>query len=179
MIDEVPFASFHTRVRDDSIAGPNPYKWEKVSSYNLFHSKKILAFSLPGAFTPTCSTYQLPRFEEMYDSFRALGIDDVYCISVNDAFVMNAWARQQKIEKVKMIPDGNGQFTRQMGMLVNKDFVGFGMRSWRYAFYADGGLIIKKWVEAGKSDLEQSDPYVVTNPEYIYGDLKRELLIEL
>ena len=95
----------------------------------LFEGKRVVIFSLPGAFTPTCSAYQLPGFEERYEEFDALGIDAIYCISVNDAFVMNAWAKTQNLQHVKVIPDGNGEFTRLMGMLVKKDNLGFGMRS--------------------------------------------------
>ena len=108
----VPNMVFKTRVRDESISGDNPYRWQDVSTDELFGGKKILLFSLPGAFTPTCSTFQLPDYEKMYDEFIQAGVDDVYCISVNDAFVMNAWGKQQGIEKVKMIPDGSGEFTR-------------------------------------------------------------------
>lgn len=171
MITKVPNVVFHTRVRDDSISGPNPYRWAQVSTFELFGEKTVLAFSLPGAFTPTCSTYQVPRFEEMYNKFRALGIDEVYCISVNDAFVMNAWAKKQGIENVKMIPDGSGHFTRHMGMLVDKDNLGFGMRSWRYAFLARDQVIAGTWIEPGFKDLAQDDPYGETNPEKIYKDL--------
>jgi len=175
MITKVPNVVFHMRVRDDSIDGPNPYRWSQVSSLELFGDKTILAFSLPGAFTPTCSTYQVPRFEEMYKKFLnvGLGIDDVYCISVNDAFVMNAWAKKQGIENLKMIPDGSGHFTRQMGMLVDKDNLGFGMRSWRYAFLARNMTIVESWIEPGFKDLAVDDPYGETNPEKIYKDLEK------
>jgi thioredoxin-dependent peroxiredoxin len=131
----------------------------------LFNDKRIIIFSLPGAFTPTCSAYQLPGFEEKYDDFLGLGIDDIYCISVNDGFVMNAWAQDQNIEKVKLIPDGNAYFTRSMGMLVNKSNLGFGDRSWRYAMIVNNGIIEKLWVEEGKSDNANSDPYDMTTPE--------------
>jgi peroxiredoxin len=173
MITKVPNVVFHTRVRDDNATGPNPYRWSQISTFELFGEKKILAFSLPGAFTPTCSTYQVPRFEEMYNKFRALGIDDVYCISVNDAFVMNAWAKKQGIENIKMIPDGSGKFTRLMGMLVDKDNLGFGMRSWRYAFLSVNGDITRSWIEPGLKDLAQDDPYGETNPEKIYADIRQ------
>jgi len=103
------------------------------TSAELFNGKRVVIFSLPGAFTPTCSAYQLPGFEEKYDDFIGSGIDAIYCISVNDGFVMNAWAQDQNIEKVKLIPDGNAYFTRSMGMLVSKSNLGFGDRSWRYA----------------------------------------------
>ena len=173
MITKVPNVVFHTRVRDDSVSGPNPYRWAQVSTFELFGDKTILAFSLPGAFTPTCSTYQVPRFEEMYNKFRALGIDEIYCISVNDAFVMNAWAKKQGIENVKMIPDGSGHFTRHMGMLVDKDNLGFGMRSWRYAFLARNQEIVGTWIEPGFKDLAQDDPYGETSPENIMKYLRK------
>jgi peroxiredoxin len=124
-------------------------------------------FSLPGAFTPTCSTYQLPRFEELYDEFISNDIHGVHCISVNDAFVMNAWAKDQGIQKVKMIPDGNAYFTRAMDQLVLKSNLGFGERSWRYAAVIDCGFIEKLFIEPGKSDNFSEDPYIETIPENI------------
>ena len=111
------------------------------TSAEIFSGKRVVIFSLPGAFTPTCSAYQLPGFEEKYDEFAALGIDEIYCISVNDGFVMNAWAKDQGIEKVKLIPDGNAYFTRGMGQLVRKANLGFGERSWRYAAVVADGVI--------------------------------------
>jgi peroxiredoxin len=123
---EVTFALRHgDEVPSDGgcpIGGEFVYKTSK----ELFGGKRVIIFSLPGAFTPTCSSYQLPGFEEKYDEFKAAGIDEIYCISVNDAFVMNEWARQLGIKKVKMLPDGNGDFTRLMGMLVSKSKIGFG-----------------------------------------------------
>ena len=133
----------------------------------LFNGKRVVIFSLPGAFTPTCSAYQLPGFEEKYDDFIGGGIDDIYCISVNDGFVMNAWAQDQNIEKVKLIPDGNAYFTRSMGMLVNKLNLGFGDRSWRYAMIVNNGIIEKLWVEEGKRDNADTDPYDMTTPETV------------
>lgn len=168
----LPVVDFKTRVRDESIGGPNPYRWQDVSSYDLFANKKVVIFSLPGAFTPTCSTMQLPGFEENYDKFKALGIDEIYCVSVNDSFVMNAWAKVQGITKVKVIPDGSGTFTYEMGMLVNKDNLGFGMRSWRYAVIADNGRIDKFFVEPGLEDNCPTDPYGETSPERILGWLE-------
>ena len=138
----------------------------------LFNGKRVVIFSLPGAFTPTCSAYQLPGFEEKYDDFIGLGIDDIYCISVNDGFIMNAWAQDQNIEKVTLIPDGNAYFTRSMGMLVNKSNLGFGDRSWRYAAVIDNGIIEKLFVEAGKRDNADTDPYEVTNPDTVLAYLK-------
>ena len=168
----VPNMVFKTRVRDESIGGDNPYRWQDVSTDELFGGKKILVFSLPGAFTPTCSTFQLPDYEKMYDEFIQAGVDDVYCISVNDAFVMNAWGKQQGIEKVKMIPDGSGEFTRQMGMLVKKDNLGFGMRSWRYAAIFDSGNILQFFPEAAREDNCPSDPYSISKPQHMIKEVK-------
>ena len=168
----VPNVVFKTRVRDESIEGPNPFRWEDKTSFDYFGGKRVVLFSLPGAFTPTCSTYQLPGFEEKYEEFKALGIDEIYCISVNDAFVMNCWAKDQGVKNVKMIPDGSGVFTGQMGMIVNKDNLGFGLRSWRYAAIIDNGVIEKWFVEPGKDDNVEEDPYGVTSPERILEWLK-------
>jgi len=168
----VPSVTFKTRVRDDSISGDNPYRWEDVTTWDLFASKRVVLFSLPGAFTPTCSTYQLPGFEEKFAEFKALGIKDIYCVSVNDAFVMNAWAKAQKIKKVKVIPDGSGMFTRKMNMLVHKDNLGFGERSWRYACVVNNGKIEKWFIEPGAEDNCPVDPYGETAPENILNWLK-------
>ena len=142
------------------------------TSAELFDGKRVVIFSLPGAFTPTCSAYQLPGFEEKYDEFTALGIDAIYCVSVNDGFVMNAWAQDQNIQNVKLIPDGNSYFTRSMGMLVSKSNLGFGERSWRYAAVVENGIIEKLFVEAGQRDNADSDPYVETTPEKVYEYVK-------
>lgn len=170
--DFVPNVVFKTRVRDESIEGPNPFRWEDKTSFDYFANKRVVLFSLPGAFTPTCSTYQLPGFEENYEEFKTLGIDEIYCISVNDAFVMNCWGKQQGIEKVKLIPDGSGVFTNQMGMMVSKDNLGFGLRSWRYAAIIDNGNIEKWFIEPGKDDNHAEDPYGETSPERILEWLK-------
>lgn len=168
----VPSVVFKTRVRDDSIEGPNPYRWEDVTTFELFANKRVVLFSLPGAFTPTCSTYQLPGFEEKFAEFKALGIKDIYCVSVNDAFVMNCWAKQQKIKKVKMIPDGAAKFTRGMEMNVQKDNLGFGERSWRYACVINNGKIEKWFIEPGMEDNAEGDPYGETSPDNILAWLK-------
>ena len=168
----VPSVTFKTRVRDDSIEGDNPYRWEDVTTWDLFAGKRVVLFSLPGAFTPTCSTYQLPGFEEKFVEFKSLGIKDIYCVSVNDAFVMNAWAKAQKVKKVKVIPDGSGMFTRKMGMLVHKDNLGFGERSWRYACVVNNGKIEKWFIEPGAEDNCPVDPYGETAPENILNWLK-------
>ena len=172
VIGGVPNVVFKTRVRDESIGGDNPYRWQDVSTDELFGGKKILVFSLPGAFTPTCSTYQLPNFEKKFAEFSLEGIDEIYCMSVNDAFVMNAWAKDQKLENVKVIPDGSGRFTRGMGMLVRKDPEDFGYRSWRYAALIEDCVVKKMWVEDGKMDDCPTDPYGATNPQEILEDLQ-------
>ena len=172
VISGVPEMVFKTRVRDESIGGDNPYRWQDVSTDELFGGKKILVFSLPGAFTPTCSTFQLPDYEKMYDEFKEAGIDEIYCISVNDSFVMNAWAKQQGVEKVKMIPDGSGHFTRKMGMLVDKDNLGFGMRSWRYAAIFDSGKVLQFFPEPGREDNCSDDPYMISKPQHMIKEVK-------
>ena len=169
----VPAVVFKTRVRDNSIEGPNPFRWEDKTTYDYFAGKRVVLFSLPGAFTPTCSTYQLPGFEQKFAEFKALGIKDIYCVSVNDAFVMNCWAKEQKIKKVKMIPDGSAKFTGKMKMLVEKDNLGFGHRSWRYACVVNNGQIEKWFIEGDVvEDNIDSDPYGVTSPENILDWLR-------
>jgi peroxiredoxin len=169
---KVPFVTFRTRVRDESIEGPNPFRWDDKTSDDYFKGKKVVLFSLPGAFTPTCSTYQLPDFEKLFDDFKAEGVDEIYCISVNDAFVMNAWAKAQGVDKVKVIPDGSGEFTRKMGMLVAKDNLGFGMRSWRYGAVVTNGIVEQWFEEEGFSDNCETDPYGVSSPQNILESLK-------
>ena len=138
----------------------------------LFDGKRVVIFSLPGAFTPTCSAYQLPGFEEKYDDFVGNGIDAIYCISVNDGFVMNAWGKSLGVEKVKLIPDGNAYFTRSMGQLVMKSNLGFGERSWRYAAVVDNGIIEKLFEEPGRCDNASEDPYGETTPEKVLEYVK-------
>ena len=141
-------------------------KWKDVTPDSLFKDKKVVIFGLPGAFTPTCSSQQLPAYEALYDKFKNLGVDEVYCVSVNDAFVMNAWARALRLEKVKLIPDGSGEFTRSLGMLVNKPAQGFGLRSWRYSAYVEDREIVKFFEEPGLNELSaDDDPYEVSDPE--------------
>lgn len=168
----VPNVVFKTRVRDESVGGDNPYRWEDVKSKDLFKRKRVVLFSLPGAFTPTCSTYQLPNFEKLYPEFQKCGIKDIYCLSVNDAFVMNAWAKAQNLQNVKVIPDGSGQFTKKMKMLVKKDNLGFGVRSWRYAAIVKNGVIEKMFVEPGFEDNCATDPYGESSPENVLKWLK-------
>ena len=147
-------------------------EWKDVSTKELFGDKKVVIFSLPGAFTPTCSGQQLPTYDEMYSQFKDKGIDDVYCVSVNDAFVMNAWARDLGIKNVKMIPDGDGTFTRSMGMLVNKPKQGFGMRSWRYSAIINNGVVEQFFEEPGfNNESNDDDPYTVSAPEHVIKQL--------
>jgi peroxiredoxin len=133
---------------------------------NLFANKRVVVFSLPGAFTPTCSTYQLPGFEEQFADFKAKGIDEIYCISVNDGFVMNEWARALNINNVKVIPDGAGTFTEGMGMTVDMTAIGFGKRSRRYAAVINNGTVEQMFVEP-ESSASDPDPYSVSSPENV------------
>ena len=137
--------------------------WVDRTTKDLFGDKRVILFSLPGAFTPTCSTYQLPGFDENYEVFKAHGIDEIYCISVNDSFVMNAWAEHVGIKNVKVIPDGNGEFTRQTGMLVEKQNLGFGMRSWRYSMLVDDRRVRKLFTEPDFGDRAPTDPFEVSD----------------
>ncbi|WP_150525075.1 peroxiredoxin [Roseibium sediminis] len=170
----VPLVTFRTRVRDESIEGPNPFRWEDKTSDDYFKGKRVVLFSLPGAFTPTCSTFQLPDFEKLYEEFKAEGVDEIYCISVNDAFVMNAWAKAQNVNNVKVIPDGSGEFTRKMGMLVAKDNLGFGMRSWRYGAVINDSVVELWFEEEGFSDNCETDPYGKSSPQNILDTLRAE-----
>ncbi len=131
----------------------------------VFKGKRIVLFALPGAFTPTCSTSHLPRYEELHDEFRAAGIDRIVCLSVNDAFVMYQWGKSQNAKNVFLLPDGSGEFTRQMGMLVDKSNLGFGMRSWRYSMLVEDGVIVKMFIEDGFSDNRPTDPFEVSDAD--------------
>ena len=163
----IPNVTFRTRVRDESIEGPNPYRWEDVTSHELWGTGRHLVFSLPGAFTPTCSTYQLPGFEKAAKEGKLRDVETVSVLSVNDAFVMNCWAKDQGLEEVQAVPDGSGSFTRQLGMLVEKDNLGFGYRSWRYAMVVNNGVIEKWFEEPGREDNHPEDPYGETSPETV------------
>jgi peroxiredoxin (alkyl hydroperoxide reductase subunit C) len=168
----VPEVVFKTRVRDEAVEGPNPYRWQDVTSSDIFAGKKIIVFALPGAFTPTCSSTHAPGYEAAYDEMKALGVDEIYCLSVNDAFVMKKWADDLGISKVKMLPDGNGEFTRKMGMLVEKNNLGFGDRSWRYSMLVEDGEIKKLFAEEGFSDNCATDPFEVSDAQTMLGFLK-------
>ena len=171
---KVPDVVFKTRVRDESIEGPNPYRWQDMSTADIFGGKKIVVFALPGAFTPTCSSTHAPGYEKHYDEIKALGVDEVYCLSVNDAFVMKKWADDLGVTKVKMLPDGNADFTRKMGMLVKKENLGFGDRSWRYSMLVEDGVIKKMFVEKDYSDNCATDPFEVSDADTMLSYLKEQ-----
>lgn len=134
----IPNVVFKTRQHDEFV---------DVSTDELFKNKTVIVFSLPGAFTPTCSSAHLPRYNELANTFKGNGVDNIICLSVNDAFVMDAWKEYQDAENVTLIPDGNADFTEGMGMLVDKTDLGFGKRSWRYSMLVKGGIIEKMFIE--------------------------------
>jgi len=148
----VPQVTFRTRVDND---------WKNVTSDEIFKDKTVVVFSLPGAFTPTCSSTHLPRYNELAPAFFAHGVDTIACVSVNDAFVMNEWATGQECSNVTMLPDGNGEFTEAMGMLVDKSDLGFGQRSWRYSMLVRDGVVEKMFVEPQKP----GDPFEVSDAD--------------
>ncbi|EGR5926955.1 glutathione peroxidase [Vibrio parahaemolyticus] len=146
--------------------------WVNVSTDDLFKGKTVIVFSLPGAFTPTCSSSHLPRYAELYPVFKEHGVDDILCVSVNDTFVMNAWKADQGADNIKVVPDGNGEFTKGMGMLVEKNDLGFGMRSHRYSMLVRDGVIEKMFIEPN----EPGDPFKVSDADtmlkYLAPDYK-------
>jgi peroxiredoxin len=170
--ERVPDVVFKTRVRDESVEGPNPFRWQDRTTQDIFGGKRVVLFSLPGAFTPTCSSNHLPRYEELYDEIRAQGVDEIVCLSVNDAFVMFQWGKQQGVKNVFLLPDGSGDFTRGMGMMVAKDNLGFGDRSWRYSMVVNDGKIEKLFIEPGKEDNCPTDPYEVSDADTMLNYLK-------
>ena len=165
MSHQVPQITFKTRVRDESVEGANPFRWQDVTSDDIFAGKKVVVFALPGAFTPTCSSTHLPGYEQNYQEFRDAGIDEIYCLSVNDAFTMFQWGIHQGVENIKLLPDGSGDFSRLMGMLVRKDNLGFGLRSWRYSMLVEDGEIKVLFSEAGKQDNCPDDPFEVSDAD--------------
>lgn len=148
----VPEVTFHTRVGA---------AWKDVSTSDLFAGKTVIVFALPGAFTPTCSSAHVPRYNELFDTFRAKGVDDVVCVSVNDTYVMEAWKTDQHADRITFVPDGNGEFTEQMGLLVGKDQLGFGKRSWRYSMLVRDGVIEKMFIEPDVA----GDPFLVSDAD--------------
>ena len=182
---------FKCRVRDASIEGPNPYKWKDVASSDIFAGKRAVVFALPGAFTPTCSSTHLPGYEELYDDLIATGVDDVYCLMVNDAFVMRQWGVHQKLpeeieaavgplnpgnfKRVKLLPDGAGLFTRGMGMACTWESErGFGERSWRYSMVINDMKVEKIFVEDGfVTQNSGPDPFEVSDAKTMLTYLRR------
>jgi peroxiredoxin/glutaredoxin len=149
---KVPQVTFRTRVDSD---------WRELTSDDVFASKTVAVFSLPGAFTPTCSSSHVPRYNQLASVFRKHGVDEIICISVNDAFVMNEWKESQDADNVTFLPDGNGDFTKGMGMLVDKEDLGFGKRSWRYSMLVRDGVVEKMFIEP----QEPGDPYGMSDAD--------------
>ena len=170
----VPPVIFHTRVRNEALGGANPFEWKDLTSQDIFGGKRVVLFGLPGAFTPACSESHLPGYEKSHDEFRALGVDQVICVSVNDAFVMFQWAKSQNILKVVMLPDGNGDFTRLMGLLVDRRAQGMGMRSWRYSMLVEDGAIRKMFVEPDIRDQPPGVPVTVSGAETMLAWLREQ-----
>ncbi len=149
---KVPNVTFHTR-KDNA--------WVDVTTDELFKGKTVVVFSLPGAFTPTCSSTHVPRYNQLADALKANGVDEIICMSVNDTFVMNEWKAAQEADKITFIPDGNGEFTQGMGLLVDKDNLGFGKRSWRYSMLVKDGTVVKMFIEPEK----EGDPFEVSDAD--------------
>ena len=149
---KVPSVNFIMRKNDD---------WVTRTTADIFNNKTVVVFSLPGAFTPTCSSTHLPRYNELANVFKNNGVDEIICLSVNDTFVMNAWAADQEAENITLIPDGNGEFTEAMGLLVDKKELGFGSRSWRYSMLVKNGIIEKMFIEPNKP----GDPFEVSDAD--------------
>jgi len=170
----IPTVTFHTRQNNE---------WKDVSTNELFSNKTVVVFSLPGAFTPTCSSSHLPRYNELAKTFNDNGVDDIICISVNDTFVMNAWKQDQSIENITIIPDGNGEFTEGMDMLVDKSDLGFGKRSWRYSMLVKNGVIKKMFIEENVPGDPFADPFEISDADtmlnYINPKAKKPDVISL
>ncbi|PSJ44995.1 glutathione peroxidase [Zobellella taiwanensis] len=157
----VPQVTFRTRQGE---------QWVDVTTDQIFKGKTVVVFSLPGAFTPTCSSTHLPRYNELAPVLFENGVDDIVCVSVNDTFVMNAWLADQEAEHIRVIPDGNGEFTDGMGMLVDKQDLGFGKRSWRYSMLVKDGIIEKMFIEPNKP----GDPFEVSDADTMLAYINPE-----
>ena len=185
---ELPLVTFKTRTRVES-DDENPFVWKDLTTDDYFKGKKCILFSLPGAFTPTCSASHLPGYEKNYEEFKKLGIDEVYCLSVNDAFVMRKWGLDQGLEedltpgslgfkKVKLIPDGACKFTRGVGMSCNWESErGFGERSWRYSAYVVNGVVKKVFIEEPFVQNSEEDPFEVTDAETMISYLMYDKIV--
>lgn len=145
-------------------------EWKDTDSTQLFKGKTVAVFSLPGAYTPTCSSTHLPRFNELAQTLRANGVDDIICLAVNDPFVMESWGKEQACDNVFLLPDGNGSFTAQMGMLVDKSELNFGQRSWRYSMLVRDGIIDKMFIEAAGP----GDPFEVSDADTLLHYLNKD-----
>ena len=168
----LPQIVFKTRVRDEGIQSENPFRWQDRTTDDIFSGRRVVIFALPGAFTPTCSSTHLPGYEAKYHELKELGIVEVYCLSVNDAFTMFQWSKNLGVQNIKMLPDGNGDFTRQMGMLVKKENLGFGERSWRYSMLVENGEIKQLFSEAGKVDNCDHDPFEVSDVDTMLSSIR-------
>lgn len=155
----VPDVTFKVRRETDVSPG---FEWYDLKSQEIFENKRVVIFALPGAFTPTCSSTHLPGYEMAYNDIKDKGIDEIYCLSINDSFVMNSWLTSLEIDNVKPLPDGCGEFTRKMGYLVKKDNLGFGDRSWRYSMVVNNGIVEAMFVEPGIMDNAENDPFEVS-----------------
>lgn len=149
------------------------HQWADLSTDDIFSDKTVIVFALPGAYTPTCSSSHLPRYNELAPIFKANGVDEIICVSVNDTFVMNEWAKDQEAENVTMIPDGNGEFSDAMGMLVSKNDLGFGDRSWRYSMLVKDGIIEKMFIEP---EVE-GDPFEVSDADTMLNYINNEAVV--
>lgn len=167
---KLPNVTFKTRAKNDA----GDFEWKDVTTEDMFSGKKAILFALPGAFTPTCSSTHLPGYEEKFSELKELGIEDVYCLSVNDTFVMNAWGKDLGADNVKLIPDGNLEFTRGLGMNVKKENLGFGERSWRYSVLVEDGEIKKAFIEPGFEDNHEEDPFEVSDVDTMLKYLKED-----
>ncbi|MCR4285284.1 MAG: peroxiredoxin [Candidatus Kaiserbacteria bacterium] len=175
---QIPEVTFKVRVPHEvqtGVCSAIDAEWGELSTSEMFGGKKVIVFALPGAYTPTCSSTHLPGYEAKYDEFKALGVDEIYCVSVNDPFVMYEWGRAQDVKNVKLIPDGSGEFTEKIGMLVAKDNLGFGRRSWRYSMFVDNGEIKKVFSEGGKVDNCETDPFEVSDAGTMLAYLKEQV----
>ena len=162
---QIPDTSIRIRFPIDDASNGDGYEWMTLTTGETFSGETILFFAVPGAFTPACSDVHLPGHEHHYDEFRAEGVDKILCLAVNDTFVMHHWAVSQGIEKVLMMSDGNGDFTRLMGMLVDRSAHGMGLRSWRYSMLVEDGNIVRLNVEPNVRDNPQSVPLEISGAE--------------
>lgn len=148
----VPAVVFRTR---------RGHEWADVTSAEIFSGRTVVLFSLPGAFTPTCSSSHVPRYDQLAREFKKHGVDEIVCVSVNDAFVMNEWQQDQEAWNIRFLPDGNGEFTAGMGLLVDKEDLGFGRRSWRYSMLVRDGVVAKMFIESE----QPGDPFDVSDAD--------------